>query len=202
MSCFIGFARGFIRELLNLVTWIAAFIVASFFSKPLALIMMNSSALKLMMNSASASGASVATQSLSHFATGFAYSIVFVGTMLVGSLLAYVINLASYGMGFGLGNRLMGALFGFIKGLILVLISIFMAQLTPISKQLIFKKSMIVQICQPMTTSFQSWLSPSIAHFKSELNHNAGEVSSVLNKIQIPSNVSDDLSKSQADTEK
>lgn len=202
IASFIGFARGFIRELVNLLTWVAAFILANLFSHPLAVMMTHSAGAHVVMNSVASSGAPVAMQSVSHFAAGFAYSLIFIGTMILGSLLGYILNLASYGMGFGLGNRFMGAIFGLIKGMILVLVVIFIAQLTPMARQMIFKKSMMVQICQPAISVLNPKLSSSIQQFKSKWDQGVGEVSSTLQKVPMSPDIINRLSKNQADTEK
>ena len=117
VSTLVSLWRGFVREALSLAAWIVAFVAASVFAQTVADLL---------------SGLIVNT-------TGrliVAYVVLFVGILILGTavnaVMAKLIKLA----GLSTLDRLLGTLFGFTRGLIIVLVVVFIAQeLLPVQDQ-------------------------------------------------------------------
>ena len=103
VSALISLWRGFIREALSLVIWIGAFIVSMMFSDNLAFVLTNV----------------ITTPSIRHIV---AMAALFVGTLLVGGLLNFLIGRLVKASGFGGMDRLLGMVFGIARGVIIVVV--------------------------------------------------------------------------------
>ncbi|MEX0740534.1 MAG: CvpA family protein [Pseudohongiella sp.] len=108
LSCVFGLWRGFVREVLSLLVWIAAIVVARLYSPHLA----------PMFNS------------LTDNETGryvLAFAILCFATLLLGALInhfmARLISLA----GLQLTDRLLGAVFGIARGVLIVAVAVYFA---------------------------------------------------------------------------
>jgi membrane protein required for colicin V production len=102
ISIVFGLMRGLVREAFSLAGWLAALVVArTFFSSFDALLV-----------------SSIHTPSLRH---AMAYGGLFVGTLLVAWLLGYAIMSLVDAVGLRWSDRLLGGVFGFGRGLVLVL---------------------------------------------------------------------------------
>lgn len=102
VSTLIGVWRGFVREALSLAVWVVAFIVAMLFY----------SALGPWF------GRWVDTLSLQLL---LAWVTLFVGTLLLGGLVNFLLVTIVHATGLGGTDRLLGMLFGFARGLLVVL---------------------------------------------------------------------------------
>lgn len=113
-SILVGLGRGFVRELISLLTLIAAFFIATTFANQLAEgISHLSSVQHAVEQSTSAIGASTA-QPASYGIYAVAFTILFIGTLLLGAIFTYMLNMAFQTGIMGLGNHLLGGLFGFV----------------------------------------------------------------------------------------
>jgi membrane protein required for colicin V production len=101
-STLISVIRGFVREALSLLAWIAALVVAMLFFQPVS---------GLFQGVIS----SPAIQSLAAWLT------LFVGTLLVGSLVNYLFGKLVKATGLSGTDRLLGMLFGIGRGAVVVL---------------------------------------------------------------------------------
>jgi len=101
-SLALGAWRGLIYEVLSVVSWIAAFVLAQWFAPDVAQ--------KLPM---SGSGESV------RYAAGFV--LVFVLSVFAGSLLAKLVQLFFAAVGLQPADRALGAAFGLVRGMVLLL---------------------------------------------------------------------------------
>ena len=107
ISCLFGLWRGFIREVFSLVTWVAALIVARVYSSNLA---------------------PVFTDTFDGETTRYvaAFAVLFVATIIVGSLLTHVFSKLLSLAGLKFTDRLLGGVFGVARGGIIVMLLIFM----------------------------------------------------------------------------
>src|SRR5205085_9070962 len=102
-----GFGRGFIREILSLLTWIAAFIIATLFSHTLAAVFTSSASVQNVIGQASDAIGVNAAQPVSYVAIAISYAVLFLGTVIAGSILSFFLN-AAFQIGvLGLANRLL-----------------------------------------------------------------------------------------------
>lgn len=102
LSLLFGLYRGFVREAFSLAAWIAAYVVARIFHPGLELLLVDV----------------IATPSL-RLAT--AWLLLFAGTLLVVTLLGYLMRSLVEAAGVSAADRVLGAGFGLLRGVILVL---------------------------------------------------------------------------------
>jgi len=102
ISCLISLLRGFVREALSLASWLAASFVAISFHDPFANVLAQW----------------VETPSIRAV---LAYAALFIGTLLVGTLINYLIGSLLRSAGLSGFDRILGLAFGVARGLLIVL---------------------------------------------------------------------------------
>ena len=102
LSMLLGIVRGFGREMLSLLGWIAAFVAANLLAKPLADTLM-----------------AMSDSDTVRYLTG--WILVFVGVLAVFSVLGSLLAKQLRQPGFNLGNRLLGGAFGVVRGFVVVM---------------------------------------------------------------------------------
>src|SRR5699024_8046536 len=100
LSILLSLIRGFVREAVSLGTWLAAFGLALTFAGPLSrwFTAIDSDALRIIL----------------------AFALLFVAVLIVGAVLNHVISALVDKTGLSGTDRLIGAVFGFGRGLVLV----------------------------------------------------------------------------------
>jgi membrane protein required for colicin V production len=165
-SMLAGFGRGFVKEVVSLATLVAAFVVATMFANSLALQFTSSASVQSVVSDASNAIGVNAAQPVSYAAIGLSFGLLFAGTVIVGAIVGFFLNMAfSVGI-LGFGNRVLGALFGLCRGFIINLVIIFMFQLTTIGTSTWWVQSQIVQMYQPSVVWLGGIVSPSLANLK------------------------------------
>lgn len=102
LSCLIGMIRGFVREALSLVIWVAAVLVAKVFGGRFEFLLANqieSPSVRLMT----------------------AYALLFVATLLLGAMVSYLIGALVRATGLSGTDRLLGMVFGAARAFIIVM---------------------------------------------------------------------------------
>jgi membrane protein required for colicin V production len=112
VSLLVGAWRGLVVEVVSLVAWVAAFILAQWFAPD--------AAAWLPMGTAS---------EVVRYAAGFV--LVFVATLFAGALVGFLISKLLSAVGLGAINRLLGALFGVLRGVVLILAAAVVIGMTP-----------------------------------------------------------------------
>jgi membrane protein required for colicin V production len=112
ISLLVGAWRGLVVELLSVTAWIAAFVLAQWFAPDVAA--------KLPM-----AGAAEPVR----YAAGFV--LIFIATLFAGALLGFVLSRLLSAVGLGAINRLLGALFGLLRGVVLILAATVVVGMTP-----------------------------------------------------------------------
>lgn len=141
LSSVISLARGFIKEALSLVIWIVALVVANVFSNRLEVFLTNL----------------IATPSLRSMA---AFVLVFIGVLFIGALLNFLIGLIVKATGLSGTDRLLGMLFGFARGILIVLVFlIYVPSYVPIKNDPWFKQSSLIPYFAPYQSAVQTGLS-------------------------------------------
>jgi len=103
ISSLIGVFRGLVKEALSLASWFAAIVVGTLFSAQLADLMVN------LINNAS----------LRRIA---AFAILFIVVIFAGTILSNLVSKLTQAAGLKGADRTLGALFGILRGLIIVLV--------------------------------------------------------------------------------
>src|SRR5579872_5678641 len=110
LSVLIGVIRGFIKELISLITWIVAICLAVMFTEPLSKLMTFTSHEMLQML--------------------VAFLIIFVGTIFAGAVFNFIIGSFIRQTPFSIPDRILGSFFGFLRGLVFMTILVLLGGLT------------------------------------------------------------------------
>ena len=144
ISALVGLLRGFVRETVSLLVWIAAFWLAMTY------------------------GADVADH-----LTGFlhqpslrvaaAFVMLFILVLLVGVIINYVLASLLKKAGLRIPDRILGVIFGLARGGLVVGLVMVLVELTPLVESSSWRDSMIISYLEPMLTQVHKLL-PSGLH--------------------------------------
>ncbi len=112
VSILIGIVRGFIKELISLVTWIVAIVLAAMFTNQL-------------------------SEYMTFTKTPFirllcAFLLIFIGVVFLGAIFNYVVGTFVRKTPFSTADRILGALFGVLRGIVFLTILVLLGGLTPL----------------------------------------------------------------------
>ena len=144
LSVIFSVMRGMVREVLSILGWVAAFYVARTYTNQL---------LPMMP-------ANIPTESLRVLA---AFLVLFLATLLLASLLAIAISAIFKKIGLGWLNRLLGAVFGVVRGLLIVCVVVFLAGFTEAPKDARWRNAMFSAPIEALVISMLPWIPDSIA---------------------------------------
>jgi len=148
LSVIFSVMRGMVKEVLAIIGWVAAFYVARTYTDQL---------LPMMP-------ADIPTESLRVLA---AFLVLFLATLLLASLLGIALSAIIKKIGLGWLNRLLGAMFGVVRGLVIVCILVFLAGLTELPKDARWRNAMFSAPIEALVVSLLPWVPESIAkHIK------------------------------------
>jgi membrane protein required for colicin V production len=170
LSILIGLGRGFVSELLSLIVIIAAFVVAIVFTNSLANYFTSAAVMHNVMSetaTTAASSGSATTQPASYMIYAVSFAILFAATVIVGGVIKILLNMLVSARVLGIGNRILGAIFGFIRGYLFVLVLIFLVQLSPASSSQKWQESKYVPFFQPQVVWLANIVSPTLNTLKS-----------------------------------
>lgn len=108
LSSLFGIWRGLVKEVLSLLTWVAALVIARIYSEAFSSFLVN------MIDSENV-----------RYVTAFA--ILFIVIMMLGTLATHLMSKLLTITGLKLLDRLLGGLFGVLRGLIIVLVIMFVS---------------------------------------------------------------------------
>jgi len=139
ISVLVGAIRGFIKEAFSLCVWAAAFLIAFQYSGALAIHLEDHIALPSAR-------------------TSLVFAGLFLSVLLVGGLLTFLVGKLVEKTGLSGTDRLLGAVFGGVRGLALVLAIILIAGLTPIPQDPWWQQSRVIQRLMPLAEWSASYL--------------------------------------------
>ncbi|CAA6814960.1 MAG: Colicin V production protein [uncultured Thiotrichaceae bacterium] len=141
LSALVGFVRGFVREAISLTTWVAAIALAFIFAETLSA--------KLPFN-------------ISHDLArmGVSFLLIFIGVIVLGSIINYLFTKAISAIGLGAVDRVLGGAFGVLRGALIVTLAVLLLGLglTPITEMDLWKTSQLI----PHFSDAAEWLKESI----------------------------------------
>lgn len=131
ISILVGAIRGFVKEAFSLLVWVAAFLVAFQYSGALALHLESHIELPSVR-------------------TSLAFVSLFLLVLLIGGLITFLVGKLVEKTGLSGTDRLLGGVFGGIRGLVIVLAVILVAGLTPVPQDPWWKQSRMIQSLMPL----------------------------------------------------
>jgi membrane protein required for colicin V production len=148
LSVLLSVMRGFIREVLALAGWIAAFFVAKIYMLEL---------LPLLPQA-------IPTESLRLLV---AFLILFLATLLVCTLLAITLSQIFKKIGLGWLDRIFGGVFGLMRGIVIVGILVFLGGFTTAPKDMRWRNAMFSAPLEYVVISLLPWFPSDVAkHIK------------------------------------
>ncbi|MGB3838186.1 CvpA family protein [Rhodanobacter sp. UC4451_H18] len=139
LSVLIGLMRGLVAEVLSLATWIAAFWMAAVFGPDVAALFQNSISLPMAR-------------------IGLGYAICFFGILLLGMLVRFAARRLIWSTGLTGVDRVLGVLFGFVRGALVVTILVFLVGLTAVTREPWWQQSVLL----PQFQVAAAWLGQNI----------------------------------------
>jgi membrane protein required for colicin V production len=127
MSMLIGAWRGLIYEVLSLISWLAAFVLAKWLAQDVAHYLPMSGASEMM-----------------RYGAGFV--LVFIATVMLGSLIATLVKKLMTTVGLRPVDRVLGASFGLIRGGLLLLLATVLVAMTPFKSTATWQESVGVRL--------------------------------------------------------
>ena len=131
ISILVGGIRGFVKEAFSLAVWAAAFLIAFQYSGALAIQLEG----HIELPSAR---------------TSLAFAGLFLSVLLVGGLLTFLVGKLVEKTGLSGTDRLLGGVFGGVRGVALVLAIILIAGLTPVPQDPWWQQSRAIQSLMPL----------------------------------------------------
>src|SRR3990167_4646367 len=143
LSIIFSVMRGMLREVLAILGWVAAFYVGRTYTDQI---------LPMMP-------VDIPTESLRVLA---AFLVLFLATLLLTSLLGIALSAIIRKVGLGWLNRLLGAMFGVIRGLLIVCVLVFLAGLTSVPQDARWRNAMFSAPIEALVISILPWIPENI----------------------------------------
>jgi membrane protein required for colicin V production len=138
-SVLLGLWRGVVSEILALAAWVVAFLVARAEAAEVA---------RWLAGQIAEPGMRLAA----------AYALVFVGVLLVFAIARMLISLMLKAVGLGLLDRLLGAGFGVLRGMVVVLMAVLVAGMTPLPRADWWRDAMLAPPLETAVIAAKPWL--------------------------------------------
>ncbi|MCK9608112.1 MAG: CvpA family protein [Methylomonas sp.] len=135
VSAVIGLLRGFIKEAFALTIWVVAIWVGMYYSRDFAV---------LLQSTISYPSARIAA----------AFGLLFFMTLLLGALISFILNQLIEKTGLTGSDRILGILFGVLRGAVLVSVLVMLGGITPLPEDPWWQQSLLI----PPFQSLAVWL--------------------------------------------
>jgi membrane protein required for colicin V production len=131
ISILIGLARGFVREAMSLITWVTALILGALYCETVA----------VWFSSISVQGIRLI----------LAFILIVLSTLIVGGIISYLIGHIIRSTKFGVPDRIIGTLFGFVRGAVIVAVISLVINSTFIAQESFWKASTLISHFEPVS---------------------------------------------------
>jgi membrane protein required for colicin V production len=143
LSLVLGAFRGIMREMVSLAGWIAAFVLATAFSGMVAVEM---------------------PESLGPMLSGLlAFALIFIGVLVVSGIVGLVLARLVRAAGLGFLDRLLGATFGVVRGVAIVLLAVLLAGLTPLPREPFWRQAVLSGPFETVALALKPYLPEGVA---------------------------------------
>ncbi len=144
VSIIVSVLRGLVREILSLIGWVAAFVVASLFAEQFATML-------------------VFLPSHPVLRTIVAFLLLLLGMALLMAIVNWAIMRAVQAAGLTLADRGLGGLFGLARGVVIVLALVMVAGMTKLPQMDFWKQALLSPLAETAVRTVKPWLPESIA---------------------------------------
>lgn len=144
ISLLVGVTRGVVSEVLALLAWVAAFIAARMWAIPAGNLLLAELSDPLWRQLAGFVG-------------------VFVAVLILFALLRWVMSLLLKAAGLRPLDRLLGAVFGVLRGVLVILVLVLLAGLTPLPQQYWWRQAMLSPPLETAVLAIKPGLPPELA---------------------------------------
>lgn len=145
LSILLSVMRGFLREVLALLSWVVAFWLATLYAGEVAPMLPQS----------------IPSEELRLLA---AYALVFFAALLVMTLLSITVGQVLKLIGIGPLDRMLGAIFGFARGVVIVLALVVMGGLTSLPKEPFWRNATFSAPLEAIVLSAKPWLPAAVGN--------------------------------------
>lgn len=125
VSTLISLKRGFIKEALSLISWVAAFIIARTFHPQMQSLLLGTVETPLVRLIA-------------------AFAILFFGTLIIGAIINAMVSQLVRATGLTATDRVLGMGFGLLRGVVVVIVAIAFVRYTPLSNDTWWRTSVMI----------------------------------------------------------
>ena len=139
ISVVIGLVRGFVVEVMSLVVWAAALALSFLFGGRVAVLFEGSI-------------------ELASLRIALGHAIVFVGTLIAGAVLVYLLRKMVQSTGLSGTDRMLGLVFGLVRGAAIVVLLVLLAGLTPFPRDPWWRESRLLPPFQLLAAQAMPWL--------------------------------------------
>jgi membrane protein required for colicin V production len=138
-STAISVIRGLVKEVLSLLAWLAAFVVANRYGADMA-----------------AALPDAVPAGTIRLVAGFA--ILFIGTVLIGALVNLAIAHIIRALGLKIVDRGLGGVFGLARGVLIVLTLVILAGLTDLPHRPVWRDAVLADVAESAVRTIKPWL--------------------------------------------
>lgn len=146
MSVIFGFARGFVRVVISLVAWVVALVAAAQYADLIA----------AMLPQFSTSDGTAPNAPMTRHIVAFA--LIVVGVLLAGALIGWLLSRLVRVIGLGFVDRALGALLGFARGMLIVVLGVLIAGLTALPKREWWQNASLSRPLTEAALNLRPWL--------------------------------------------
>ncbi len=141
-SLLLGLWRGVVYEVLSILGWPLAFMLSRYWAPGLVEIFpVKSEAVRVAL----------------------AYGLVFVAALLVWAMLVWLVSKLVAAIGLGWIDGMLGALFGVLRGALIILVLVWLAGMTKLPEQMFWREAKLSHGAEQVALMTKSWLPDNIA---------------------------------------